>query len=586
MEDGIEKIKKELHDLSKRYCTLTQGEHSSDSSTLAKLLELMVKEGMTESVILRSKNITRVIVKEADNGHLRGTFNDLECNFLLFPRLVEAKKALEQFQNLPDCFVRPIDVVEHEEKVYLVVEPFEAVEFRQKPSDERNLMLKNVLKIAIKLDLHNQLNDGFENLVIANGQPKLCTPSSRSVKIKNQATQLKNIISNIVRTGCEDDRHRRHFFMELEKAYTIDLMKNHLAGNHKGVAPCVKVSEEVKKEIIGYLQKFEKNKMDTQRNREEIIENGAYFRGPMDRNFGRGFKPPIAYELSTWILDEEGFDWWLQYGDETPELQGFAVRILSLTCSSPACERNWSTFNQIHTKKRNRLFMSEDGDFGCGRGSRITRGCGPPLEKGKGLQLFDELDEEDYGEEEDLQFTNDLIRTDNDDDVDATGTKLRDCLHHPLLLTSTERVFYHPICMLVIHSTSTRIDHKLKLGQKFEWIKMVKNSGFDGLKATLSHRVYSDTIYEWYQFVRNCYHHMNEKLVTDQNGYPYEDLYGANDLDTLFPNLHESVHSYMCLQQLYDEYEGWKTRDTKVSVQCRDPSILESLRTRLMNDKK
>ncbi|KAL6571700.1 hypothetical protein OROHE_003350 [Orobanche hederae] len=81
-------------------------------------------------------------------------------------------------------------------------------------------------------------------------------------------------------------------------------MKNHLAGNHKGVAPCVKVSDEVKKEIIGYLQKFEKNKMDTQRNREEIIENGAYYqsqipylgisssgsgsitrgvRGPMDR---------------------------------------------------------------------------------------------------------------------------------------------------------------------------------------------------------------------------------------------------------------------------------------------------------------
>ncbi|VFQ86362.1 unnamed protein product [Cuscuta campestris] len=32
-----------------------------------------------------------------------------------------------------------------------------------------------------------------------------------------------------------------------------------------------------------------------------------------------------------------------------------AIRILSLTCSSSACERNWSTFNQIHTKKRNRL---------------------------------------------------------------------------------------------------------------------------------------------------------------------------------------------------------------------------------------
>ncbi|VFQ91606.1 unnamed protein product [Cuscuta campestris] len=48
-------------------------------------------------------------------------------------------------------------------------------------------------------------------------------------------------------------------------------------------------------------------------------------------------------------------DWWTQYGDETPELMTCAIRILNLTCSSSACERNWSTFNQIHMKKRNRL---------------------------------------------------------------------------------------------------------------------------------------------------------------------------------------------------------------------------------------
>ncbi|XP_057462414.1 uncharacterized protein LOC130752621 [Actinidia eriantha] len=32
-----------------------------------------------------------------------------------------------------------------------------------------------------------------------------------------------------------------------------------------------------------------------------------------------------------------------------------ARRILSLTTSSSGCERNWSTFEGIHTKKRNRL---------------------------------------------------------------------------------------------------------------------------------------------------------------------------------------------------------------------------------------
>ncbi|XP_020264283.1 uncharacterized protein LOC109840163 [Asparagus officinalis] len=32
-----------------------------------------------------------------------------------------------------------------------------------------------------------------------------------------------------------------------------------------------------------------------------------------------------------------------------------AMKILGLTTSSSACERNWSTFEMIHTKKRNRL---------------------------------------------------------------------------------------------------------------------------------------------------------------------------------------------------------------------------------------
>ncbi|GAU36121.1 hypothetical protein TSUD_374840 [Trifolium subterraneum] len=47
--------------------------------------------------------------------------------------------------------------------------------------------------------------------------------------------------------------------------------------------------------------------------------------------------------------------WWESYGDTCPELQRFAIRILSLTCSSSGCERNWSAFERVHTKKRNRL---------------------------------------------------------------------------------------------------------------------------------------------------------------------------------------------------------------------------------------
>ena len=40
-------------------------------------------------------------------------------------------------------------------------------------------------------------------------------------------------------------------------------------------------------------------------------------------------------------------DWWDSYRVDCPELQRFAIRVLSLTCSSSGCERNWSTFEQV-----------------------------------------------------------------------------------------------------------------------------------------------------------------------------------------------------------------------------------------------
>ncbi|CAA7059543.1 unnamed protein product [Microthlaspi erraticum] len=55
---------------------------------------------------------------------------------------------------------------------------------------------------------------------------------------------------------------------------------------------------------------------------------------------------------------DENFDpgnWWVTYGCETPHLRRLATRILALTSSSSGCERNWSCFGAIHTKKRNRL---------------------------------------------------------------------------------------------------------------------------------------------------------------------------------------------------------------------------------------
>ena len=47
--------------------------------------------------------------------------------------------------------------------------------------------------------------------------------------------------------------------------------------------------------------------------------------------------------------------WWESYGCRAPDLQKLAIRILSQTCSASGCERNWSVFEHIHSKKRNRL---------------------------------------------------------------------------------------------------------------------------------------------------------------------------------------------------------------------------------------
>ncbi|XP_010915722.1 uncharacterized protein [Elaeis guineensis] len=47
--------------------------------------------------------------------------------------------------------------------------------------------------------------------------------------------------------------------------------------------------------------------------------------------------------------------WWEQYGDSAPGLQRVAVRILSQVCSTSTFERNWSTVQQIHSERNNRL---------------------------------------------------------------------------------------------------------------------------------------------------------------------------------------------------------------------------------------
>eukprot|EP00253_Pinus_taeda_P014880 PITA_14880 len=55
--------------------------------------------------------------------------------------------------------------------------------------------------------------------------------------------------------------------------------------------------------------------------------------------------------------------WWESFGGHCPQLQRFAIRVLSQTCNASGCECNWSVFECIHTKKRNRLEQKRLNDL-------------------------------------------------------------------------------------------------------------------------------------------------------------------------------------------------------------------------------
>lgn len=77
-----------------------------------------------------------------------------------------------------------------------------------------------------------------------------------------------------------------------------------------------------------------------------------------DGSFGR--------QIASRQCKNKNFDpakWWLNHGTSAPHLRKLAARILSLTCSSSACERNWSVYEQVHTKRRNKLLHDRMKDL-------------------------------------------------------------------------------------------------------------------------------------------------------------------------------------------------------------------------------
>ncbi|XP_061363637.1 uncharacterized protein LOC133307195 [Gastrolobium bilobum] len=140
------------------------------------------------------------------------------------------------------------------------------------------------------------------------------------------------------------------YLTNLDSCWDSQLRKNLHASNYWLNPGCRFNNEE-----------FEKHKFTTS-GLLDVIERYAY--GNPDLNskltsemrifknaeldFGR---PSPKRERNTVIPDQ----WWESYGCGAPNLQKLAIRILSQTCNASGCERNWSTFEHIHSNKRNRL---------------------------------------------------------------------------------------------------------------------------------------------------------------------------------------------------------------------------------------
>ncbi|KAH7650967.1 Ribonuclease H-like protein [Dioscorea alata] len=55
--------------------------------------------------------------------------------------------------------------------------------------------------------------------------------------------------------------------------------------------------------------------------------------------------------------------WWKTYGASTPKLLDFAIEVLNLTCSTFGCKCNWSIFEYVHIKERNKLDQQKLNDL-------------------------------------------------------------------------------------------------------------------------------------------------------------------------------------------------------------------------------
>ncbi|XP_078151442.1 uncharacterized protein LOC144546766 [Carex rostrata] len=156
----------------------------------------------------------------------------------------------------------------------------------------------------------------------------------------------------------------------------ITRFKWHLAGIKGNIRKCPKANAEVQKEIIGYLEILKKKAEDRKKKAEELVADvninsddsePEELETERDKKRLRLKKPVnLVKEKGVWkqqVIKDTYAHWWSIHGSEAPYLRNIAIKILGLTCSASGCERNWSTFEWTHSKKRGKLEVQRLNDI-------------------------------------------------------------------------------------------------------------------------------------------------------------------------------------------------------------------------------
>ncbi|VFQ97712.1 unnamed protein product [Cuscuta campestris] len=156
--------------------------------------------------------------------------------------------------------------------------------------------------------------------------------------------------------GYQHEKYSR-FFDIIDERWEVQLHQPlHAAGHYLNPEyfysdPNIESNEEV---VEGFYKVLEKLIPDTKIQDKITNELISYRKaeGIMGYNIAkrqRTSKPAV--------------EWWRAYGGSVPFLQKFAIKVLSLTCSALGCERNWSFFEHVHSKKRKRLDQTRLNDL-------------------------------------------------------------------------------------------------------------------------------------------------------------------------------------------------------------------------------